>query len=1146
MNATPVLRSFRRWSLLAAMLLASAVQAKVLDNFDAAQRTGWEDANPGGLPLAGGKQADGKFTFTLPALGQSFFVSSKKTSETFELKEGRTIEYRVDLVHGQGPDSFAILAFIPQATGPNTLAGYGIAKSETDILVTKGINKYFFSDNPTPAIKNDNVTLVLTLSVKGGNVTLRSRVLDKDAGDKVIFEKVFVDTPAADVMSDGKDEPPAPFVNLTGNFVLYLYADGGKDPAGYQVVYDKAETFVVEQVVLDDFDAAARTGWEDANPGGLPLAGGRQADGKLTFNLPALGQSFFVSSKKTTKSFELTEGTYHEFSVDLVRGQGPDSFAILAFIPQATGPNTLAGYGIAKSETDILVTKGINKYFFSENPTPAIKNENVRLTLALTVRDGNVTFRARVLDKDDGDKVIFEKVFVDTPVADVMSDGKDEPPAPFTHLTGNVVLYLYADGGKDPAGYQVVFDNLVASAPPAAANEPPIITEVAPSAGSDFLPASTALTFKVSDDKSVPDTGIKVVLNGVAYTTANGLKLGAAGPVRIATLGGFAADKSFSGEISITDSEAVTRTAAVSFDTFSAAVRTVEVEDYNFDAGGYIDRPVRTVEGGGIAPDSYTDRVGTPDVDFSDTRTAVSPADALYRTSDPIRTTHSLDRRRAGFDPGLEVFDHDVGDLAAGEWMNYTREFAPGSYEVYLREAVVNLAQADSVLEEVISDPTRIDQKVRLLGSFLGITTGFTSKNVPLTDGAGLNKVVLRLSGKKTLRLRQLTADTDTGSRLLNYLVFVPVADAGVQRATVTSLAPANNSVAQTAAPKVEAVVQNRDTSVVAGSVKLSIEGVDVAAVVTAKPDGATVAYVFPTLPPREVVQHARLVFSDNEGVSQTNDWSFTVSYLQLDPAARLAGPGPVRGFKIHATQATEQGENSLERAEAQLAAGSTITKAYDVSGVEPLVNFSQNAIDGGTDGYFDGDAPVPGQTAETGNDNIAMEALTFLELPAGVVRFGVRCDDGYKIASAVRPDASTVPLAFHNGGPADETFDVVVPQAGVYPFRLVWYERGGGAHVEWFTVDPVEGFRKLVNSPVGIRAYTSAVAASGPVLLASDNVAGPYLPASGVRADAAAKTLTVPIPGTTAAAFYRVRSDNPVAISKVERVGDDLVVRYQ
>ena len=272
----------------------------------------------------------------------------------------------------------------------------------------------------------------------------------------------------------------------------------------------------VQAKVLDNFDAAQRTGWEDANPGGLPLAGGKQADGKFTFTLPALGQSFFVSSKKTSETFELKEGRTIEYRVDLVHGQGPDSFAVLAFIPQATGPNTLAGYGIAKSETDILVTKGINKYFFSDNPTPAIKNDNVTLVLTLSVKGGNVTLRSRVLDKDAGDKVIFEKVFVDTPVADLMSDGKDEPPAPFTHLTGNVVLYLYADGGKDPAGYQVVFDNLVASAPPAAANEPPIITEVAPSAGSNFLPASTALTFKVSDDKSVPDTGIKVVLNGVA------------------------------------------------------------------------------------------------------------------------------------------------------------------------------------------------------------------------------------------------------------------------------------------------------------------------------------------------------------------------------------------------------------------------------------------------------------------------------------------------------------------------------------------------------------------------------------------------------------------------------------------------------
>ncbi|MBL9134591.1 MAG: hypothetical protein JNK85_01920, partial [Verrucomicrobiales bacterium] len=258
-------------------LTAATATGTVLDNFNGAQRTAWEDANPVGLPLPGGLQADGKFTFNMQPVGQPYFVSSRKTSETFELREGRTIEFRADLLNGQGPDSFAVLAFIPQATGPNTLAGYGIAKSETDILITKGINKYFYNENVNPPVKNNNVTLVLNLAVKGGKVFITGQVLDKDDGNRVIWEKSFVDTTAADVLSDGEDSPPAPWINLPGNFVLYLYADGGQDPAGYQVVYDNAETFVTDTEVLDNFDAASRSGWEDANPAGLPLPGGQQA-----------------------------------------------------------------------------------------------------------------------------------------------------------------------------------------------------------------------------------------------------------------------------------------------------------------------------------------------------------------------------------------------------------------------------------------------------------------------------------------------------------------------------------------------------------------------------------------------------------------------------------------------------------------------------------------------------------------------------------------------------------------------------------------------------------------------------------------------------------------------------------------------------
>ena len=1145
MNSFSLSHVLGRWLLPVLAAFGLGAQAKVLDNFDAATRSGWEDSDPGGFGLPGGQQGGGQFTFNLPAVGQPFFVNSKKTSETFELKEGRTVEFRVDLVSGMGPDSFAVLAFIPQATGPNTLAGYGISKSETDILISKGINKYFFNENPTSAIKNNNVTLVLNLAVKNGNVIITGQVLDKDDGNRVIFEKTFTDTPAAVVLSDGQDDPPGPFINLVGNFVLYLYADGGTDPAGYQVVYDNAETFVTDETVLDDFNAAQRSGWEDSDPGGLGFPGGQQANGQFTFNLPAIGQPFFVNSKKTTKTYTLTEGTRHEFSVDLVSGQGPDSFAVLGFIPQATGPNTLAGYGITKSETDILISKGINKYFFNENPTPALKNNNVRLTLTLTVQNGNVTIRGRVFDKDDGDKVIFEKIFVDTPAAEVLSDGQDDPPAPFINLVGNVVLYLYADGGTDPAGDQIVLDNLTVAAPPAAANEPPVITEVAPIEGANFLPTTTQLTFKITDDTDIPDAGVKVTLNGTTYTTTNGLTLSAAGPSRTASLGGFAANQTYSGQISVTDAGNIERTVNVALDTFTSDDRVVEIEDYNFESGGYFNDPVRTAEGGGSADNSYTDRVGTPDIDYSDTRTAPNSTDTLYRTQDFVRMAHSLDRRRAQFNNDNQVFDYDVGDLAAGEWMNYTRDFTTGTYEVYLREAVVNLPRGDSILEQVTSDPTQAGQTVKSIGSFLATTSGYTSRNVPLTDGAGLATLKLRLSGKTTLRLRTVTPDNDTGNRLLNYLIFVPVADAGVLRATVASLSPANGATVTTTEPKVEVAIQNRDTTVNTGTVKLLVNNTPVTALITGTADGATVAYTFPTLPPKDVVQSARVIFSDNEGVAQTNDWSFTITYQQLDPSTRFSGPGTQRGINTRVTQAQEVGENSLDRAEAQLAAGSTIPNNYDITVLSDVINFSQNAInDGGTDGYFDGDLPIPGQTVEFGDDNFAMEARTFLDLPAGVVRFGVRSDDGYKLASALNPNASTTPLAFHNGGPADETFDVVVPQAGVYSFRLVWYEHTGGAHVEWFTVDRTTGDRTLVNAAGGIAAYTSA--ATGPLLLGSETLTGQFQLLLGFQVDTAAKTITVPISGAFGSYFYRVQADTAVTITQVKHVGGNVVITYQ
>ena len=138
-----------------------------------------------GLPT----EAGGQFQFAQPPAGQSIFSASQKTSRVFTLAEGERVSFSADVVKGGGKDSFAVLAFIPTANSAGTLGGYGLAKSTTDILITKGINKYFVADSGTAAnLKQENITLVLNLKAKGGSVIVNARVLDKDANNAVIWE----------------------------------------------------------------------------------------------------------------------------------------------------------------------------------------------------------------------------------------------------------------------------------------------------------------------------------------------------------------------------------------------------------------------------------------------------------------------------------------------------------------------------------------------------------------------------------------------------------------------------------------------------------------------------------------------------------------------------------------------------------------------------------------------------------------------------------------------------------------------------------------------------------------------------------------------------------------------------------------------
>jgi hypothetical protein len=330
-----------------------------------------------------------------------------------------------------------------------------------------------------------------------------------------------------------------------------------------------------------------------------------------------------------------------------------------------------------------------------------------------------------------------------------------------------------------------------------------------------------------------------------------------------------------------------------------------------------------------------------------------------------------------------------------------------------------------------------------------------------------------------------------------NYFASAP--SDGTLRAAVVELTPRPNESVRALPATVRAAILNRDTDVNPDSIILSVDGhvitppdLTVTAEVLVPNNtvpflGATVSYPLNNLTNLAdlTAPHTnRLVFADSTGFMQTNEWTFTFAQLQgVNAAAPGTGTNP--GFSVRVVQAPTGSNlaNSLQRAEAQLASNSTIPKYYETNVVDPLINYSENGP-GSANGYFPDDALIPGLDFNAnGNDDIAMEIRTYLELPAGAVRLGVRCDDGYKVVSGTSlTDMSTLPLGFHNGGPADQTFDFVVPQAGLYPFRMVWYERGGGANVEWFSVDGVSGTRTLINdtnTPTAIKAYTSVNASA-------------------------------------------------------------------
>jgi hypothetical protein len=165
------------------------------------------------------------------------------------------------------------------------------------------------------------------------------------------------------------------------------------------------------------------------------------------------------------------------------------------------------------------------------------------------------------------------------------------------------------------------------------------------------------------------------------------------------------------------------------------------------------------------------------------------------------------------------------------------------------------------------------------------------------------------------------------------------------------------------------------------------------------------------------------------------------------------------------------------------------------------VVNVAAETLTSFTPELFPG---IPGTSGST--EKFAAEVIGFLELTVGTHTFGVSVatdrtdvnnDDAYQVFVGANPRNffATKVGEFERFAPPftanshnENRFTVQVTKAGIYPFRIVYWQTGLGANLQFYSVDPATETRVLVNDPndpSAIKAYrdSNAVEANSPYI---------------------------------------------------------------
>ncbi len=339
--------------------------------------------------------------------------------------------------------------------------------------------------------------------------------------------------------------------------------------------------------------------------------------------------------------------------------------------------------------------------------------------------------------------------------------------------------------------------------------------------GSVLEDGTNTLTFTATSASGVSASGIKVLVNGtdvsssLSFTPTTGGQIVTYTNLPVnPTLIQQASLNGVNVNINVTDEGGIFTSNSYVYDAFSPANFSWEAEDYDFGGGMFIDNPVYTFVGPG--PNTYYQEQ-TPYQNFTDASDNgnLSGPSRLYR--DPLENVETEYSVGGGINGGQSIgelmrqkvldaygvtnianevnvgyFDGGTGS-GLPNWMNYTRTYPAGTYNVYLR-AADGAGALSASLDFVTSGNGTDSQTTTNLGVFNFVNTGGWDSFawIPLRDGNG-NLIRVSVPGTNTIRL---TAGPGGGGNV-NFMMLTP---ANTNLPTINGIYPNGTNMFQPAA----------------------------------------------------------------------------------------------------------------------------------------------------------------------------------------------------------------------------------------------------------------------------------------------------------------------------------------------------------